>query len=87
MNPKNNLKKLLEEAGIKSLIPTDKTLKDNLGGMTIRRFNKILNNSAALTPVTATEANNLTRWVASLTNQPITNVNLFDTVAQEASAK
>ena len=78
MNYKNNLKKLLEEAGIKTLTPTDKVLKDKLGGMTIRRFNKILNNSASLTPVTATEANNLKRWLAGLTNKPVTDVNLFE---------
>lgn len=86
MNPKNNLKKLLEEAGIKAVTPTDKVLKEKLGGMTIRRFNKILNNSAALTPITATEANNLRLWLASLTSKPVSSVNLFDLV-EEAPAK
>lgn len=86
MNYRNNLKKLLEEAGIKTLTPTDKVLKDKLGGMTIRRFNKILNNSASLTPVTATEANNLIKWLAALTNKPVAEVNLFESV-MEAPAK
>lgn len=84
---KNNLKKLLEEAGIKTLTPTDKVLKSKLGGMTLRRFNKILNNSPSLTPVTATEANNLIKWLAALLNRSVATVNLFEAEAEEALTK
>jgi hypothetical protein len=87
MRQKNNLKTLLEEAGIKTLTPTDNVLKSKLEGMTIRRFNKILNNSPSLTPITATEANNLIKWVAGLLNKSVSEVNLFDSVVEEALTK
>jgi hypothetical protein len=76
MNVKNNLKKVLEELGIKSMIPTEELLK-KLGHMTPHRFNKILNNSSPQ-PLTAVEADAITRWLARMTGQPVTSIQLID---------
>ena len=70
------LKKLLQDLGIKSMVPTEDLLKE-LGGMTLIRFNKILDNSSPR-EVTALEAHGLVKWLARLTNQPTTAIRLWE---------
>lgn len=84
MKVHNNLKRLLEELGIKSMIPTETLLK-KLGGMTLIRFNKILNNSTA-GDLTALEADRLTKWLAEATGRHTTAIILFDTAKEEEPA-
>jgi hypothetical protein len=85
MKAKNNLKRRLEELGIKSIIPTEELLLKRLGGMTIIRFNKILANSSK-SELTISEAKNLTRWLASMTGQNEADIELLEPVAQEKEA-
>ena len=68
------LKQHLQGLGIKSMVPTEELLNEL--GMTLIRFNKILENS---TPreVTALEAHALVKWLARLTNQPTAEISLW----------
>jgi hypothetical protein len=74
MKSPNILKRLLQELGIKSMVPTEELLKE-MGDMTLVRFNKILENSSPK-ELTALEAQYLTRWLARLTNQPAASISL-----------
>ncbi len=67
MKIRNRLKKLLQEMGIKSMVPTDELLHQ-LGSMTTHRFNQILNNESK-TELSILEVSYLTRWLASITHQ------------------
>lgn len=78
MKPRNNIKRLLEELGIKSMIPTDDLLKKRLAGMTLRRFNKIVNNNPVSEPLTALEADGLRDWLGSVKNVAAATIPLFE---------
>jgi hypothetical protein len=82
MKVKNNLKRRLEELGIKNMIPTGDLLNKHLDGMTIIRFNKILANSSK-NELTAQEVRTLTKWLANMTGQPEAAIELLEPVAQE----
>jgi hypothetical protein len=80
MKVKNKLKRILEQMGVKSMIPTDDLLK-KLGGMTLIRFNKIVNNSPSMEALTAMEADYLKKWLATMTNRPVADIELFEAEA------
>lgn len=73
----NSIQRQLEKLGIKSMIPTEKLLTQVLGGMTLRRFNKILGNSS-VRELTLSEARRLTAWLAALTHQPESAIDLWE---------
>jgi hypothetical protein len=79
MKSPNILKKMLQDLGIKSMVPTEDLLEEL--GMTLIRFNKILENT---TPreVTALEAHALVKWLARLTNQSTTAISLWGKEAE-----
>jgi hypothetical protein len=85
MKVKNKLKHILEQMGIKSMIPTDALLK-KLGGMTLIRFNKIVNNSPSMEALTAMEADYLKKWVAAMTNQSVADIELFEVESVQEGA-
>ncbi|MGI4870501.1 MAG: hypothetical protein ACRYFX_04900 [Janthinobacterium lividum] len=76
MKIRNKLKKLLQEAGIKSMVPTDELL-EKLGGMTIHRFNQILNNDSK-TELSLLEVSYLKKWLAEVTNQSEDTIDLVE---------
>ena len=78
MKTRNNIKRLLAELGIKAMTPTPDLLEKRLAGMTLRRFNKIVGNSAASEPLTALEADGLRDWLGSVRNVPAADISLFD---------
>lgn len=82
MKVKNNLKRRLEEFGIKTMIPTDDLLNKKLDGMTIIRFNKILANSSR-NELTAQEVRCLVKWLAGITGQSEADIELLEPVAQQ----
>jgi hypothetical protein len=77
MTRRNNLKDLLQELGIKAMVPSEKLLTDELGGMTLIRFNKILSNTSKR-EMTALEAELFTTWLARMTNKPVTSISLWE---------
>jgi hypothetical protein len=76
MKVRNTLKRQLQEAGIKSMVPTNDLLK-KLGGMTIHRFNQILNNDSK-TELSLLEVSYLKTWFAALTNTPVDAIELIE---------
>ena len=76
MRIKNRLKEILEELGIKSIIPTTSVLSDKLGGMSLIRFNKLLNNSGP-NDIQLREVQLLTSWLSEITGKPRTDFNLL----------
>lgn len=76
MRIRNRLKKLLQEAGIKSMVPTDELLV-KLDGMTIHRFNQIMANESKK-ELSLLEVDLLTKWLASATHQQPEAINLLE---------
>lgn len=81
MKVRNNLKRRLEELGIKNMIPTEDLLQNKLDGMTHIRFNKILANSSKR-ELTVLETRHLTSWLASITGRLEADIELLEPVAQ-----
>jgi hypothetical protein len=85
MKVRNTLKRQLQEAGIKSMVPTDELLK-KLGGMTIHRFNQILNIDSK-TELSLLEVSYLTAWLTALTNRPADTIELIEKEAVTAKGE
>ncbi|MDJ0367311.1 hypothetical protein QMK33_19355 [Hymenobacter sp. H14-R3] len=73
---------LLQEAGIKSMVPTDDLLRQ-LDGMTIHRFNQIMANDSKK-ELSLLEVGLLKQWLATLTHQQPDDIELLE--RQEAVA-
>ena len=69
MKVQNRLKKILQEMGIRTMVPTKQVLADKLGGMTLIRFNKLLNNSGP-NDIQLQEVLLLTTWLSEVTGKP-----------------
>jgi hypothetical protein len=67
MRIKNRLKEMLSDLGIKSMAPTSDLLK-KLGGMTLHRFNQILNNDSK-TELSVLEVSLIQDWLGSVTGR------------------
>ena len=83
MKVKNNLREVLYRMGIKAMSPTPNLLNEKLGGMTVHRFNKLIKNEGK--DITVAEVQLLTDWLATLTNQPKTSINLLETAEAVAA--
>ncbi len=77
MRIKNKLKKLLEDLGIKTMVPSDNLLTNKLGGMTLNRFNQIVNNDSK-TELSVLEVSNLKKWLSEVTGQPVEAIMLLE---------
>ena len=78
MYVKNNLKKILLGLGIKSLVPTEQVLSEQLAGMTMHRFNKLLNNVGPK-EIQLHEVHVLVDWLSQMTGKPKTDFKLVET--------
>ena len=76
MKVKNYLREVLQQLGIRTLTPSDKTLSEKLGGMSLIRFNKLVKNEGR--PITVGEVQLLTEWLSGLTGQPKASFNLLE---------
>lgn len=72
----NRLQEMLLEMGIRSLVPTDDLLNNKLGGMSLIRFNKLMNNSVKI-PISLTELELLAQWLSDMTNREVSVVDLL----------
>ncbi|TPG72010.1 hypothetical protein EAH73_01830 [Hymenobacter nivis] len=63
--------------GIKTMVPTDELLTNKLGGMTMIRFNQLLNNSSK-TELSVAEVGRLKRWLGGVLNQDPNTVKLLE---------
>lgn len=76
MKVKNRLKEILQEMGIKSMQPTEQVLNQKLGGMTLIRFNKLLNN-AGPNDIQLHEVQLLTNWLSEVTGKAKADLQLL----------
>ena len=83
MQVKNRLREILQELGIKSMIPTTTALREKLGGMSLIRFNKLLNN-AGPRDIRLHEVQLLTTWLAEITGRPKSAVKVLKMESEEA---
>jgi hypothetical protein len=82
MKVQNRLQQILQELGIKTMIPTHDLLHGKLGGMTLRRFNKLLHNSA-VRPITVAEMQMLGEWLSGLAGKSISEIQLIELSKKE----
>jgi hypothetical protein len=82
MRIKNRLKEILVELGIKTMVPTDQVLAKKLGGMSLIRFNKLLNNAGR--DIKVDEVQHLTTWLSELSGKPKADFQLL--AEEEVSA-
>ncbi len=75
MAVKNHLKEILEEMGIRTMVPTDQVLVSKLGGMSLIRFNKLLNNAG--NEIRLHEVQLLTAWLSELTGKAKADIKIL----------
>ena len=83
MEVKNRLKIILQEMGFKTMVPTSEMLNSKLGGMTLHRFNKLLEN-AGPNEITVPEVHAISTWLGELTGKPASSFQLVEAKKVEA---